>query len=64
MDTATPSWLQDGCGSLFARRKITEIDEQIAIARKMKRLLANADRCKGLDLENCGFVFLAHKLLH
>jgi MerR family redox-sensitive transcriptional activator SoxR len=44
---------------LLARRKITEIDEQIASARKMKRLLAKADRCKCLDLENCGSVFLA-----
>jgi hypothetical protein len=44
---------------LFARRKITEIDELIASARKMKRLLENADRCKCLDLEACGSVFLA-----
>ena len=45
---------------LLARRKITEIDELIARARKMKRLLEKADRCKCLDLENCGSVFLAH----
>jgi MerR family transcriptional regulator, redox-sensitive transcriptional activator SoxR len=45
---------------LLARRKTTEIDELIASARKMKRLLANADRCKCLDLEHCGSVFLAH----
>jgi MerR family transcriptional regulator, redox-sensitive transcriptional activator SoxR len=45
---------------LLARRKITEIDELIASARKMKRLLAKADRCQCLDLENCGSVFLAH----
>jgi MerR family transcriptional regulator, redox-sensitive transcriptional activator SoxR len=45
---------------ILARRKITEIDEQIASARKMKRLLEKADRCKCLDLENCGSVFLAH----
>jgi MerR family redox-sensitive transcriptional activator SoxR len=44
---------------LLARRKITEIDELIASARKMKRLLAKADRCQCLDLENCGSVFLA-----
>ena len=31
---------------LLARRKITEIDELIARARKMKRLLEKADRCK------------------
>ena len=45
---------------LLARRKITELDEQIARARKMKRLLKDADRCKCLDLETCGSVFLAH----
>ena len=30
---------------LLARRKITELDELIARAKKMKRLLANANRC-------------------
>jgi MerR family redox-sensitive transcriptional activator SoxR len=44
---------------LLARRKITEMDEQIASARKMKRLLEKADRCRCLNLEDCGSVFLA-----
>src|SRR3979409_1034877 len=43
---------------LLARRKITEIDELIARARKMKCLLEKADRCKCLDLEDCGSLFL------
>ena len=46
---------------LLARRKITEMDELIARAKKMKRLLENADRCKCLDLEDCGKVFLARR---
>src|SRR6516165_924106 len=44
---------------LLARRKITEMDELIARAKKMKRLLENADRCKCLDLEDCGKAFRA-----
>jgi MerR family transcriptional regulator, redox-sensitive transcriptional activator SoxR len=44
---------------LLARRKITELDELIARARKMRRLLEKADRCKCLNLEDCGSVFLA-----
>jgi MerR family redox-sensitive transcriptional activator SoxR len=44
---------------LLARRKITEMDEQIARARKIKRLLEKADRCHCLNLEDCGSVFLA-----
>ena len=43
---------------LLARRKITEMDELIARAKKMKRLLENADRCKCLELEDCGEIFL------
>ena len=42
---------------LLARRKITEMDALIARAKKMKRLLENADRCKCLDLEDCGKAF-------
>ena len=34
------------------------MDELIASARKVKRLLAKADRCQCFDLENCGSVFL------
>jgi MerR family redox-sensitive transcriptional activator SoxR len=42
---------------LLAQRKITEMDELIARAKKMKRLLEKADRCKCLDLEDCGKAF-------
>jgi len=44
---------------VLARRKITEMDELIARAKKMKRLLQKADRCKCLDLEDCGKIFLS-----
>lgn len=44
---------------VLAQRKITEMDELIARAKKMKRLLQRADRCKCLDLENCAEIFLA-----
>jgi MerR family transcriptional regulator, redox-sensitive transcriptional activator SoxR len=44
---------------LLAQRKITEMDDLIARAKKMKRLLAKADRCKCLELEDCGKAFLA-----
>ena len=43
---------------VLAQRKITEMDDLIARAKKMKRLLEKADRCKCLDLEDCGKVFL------
>ena len=43
---------------LLAQRKIAEMDDLIARAKKMKRLLENADRCRCLDLENCGKFFL------
>src|SRR5881392_1612900 len=49
---------------LLAQRKITEMDDLIARAKKMKRLLENADRCKCLDLEDCGRVFLARSVKH
>ena len=42
----------------LAQRKITEMDDLIARAKKMKRLLEKADRCKCFDLEDCGKVFL------
>jgi MerR family transcriptional regulator, redox-sensitive transcriptional activator SoxR len=44
---------------LLAQRKIAEMDELIARAKKMKRLLEKADRCKCFDLEDCGKAFLA-----
>ena len=44
---------------VLAERKITEMDDLIASARKMKRLLQKADRCKCLELEDCGKAFLA-----
>src|ERR1700736_5359684 len=44
---------------VLAQRKIGEIDDLIARAKKMKRLLEKADRCKCLDLEDCGKGFLA-----
>ncbi len=47
---------------LLARRKITEMDDLIARAKKMKLLLQNADRCKCLDLEDCGKAFSREKL--
>jgi tRNA-Thr(GGU) m(6)t(6)A37 methyltransferase TsaA len=34
------------------------MDDLIARAKKMKRLLEKADRCKCLDLEDCGKIFL------
>jgi hypothetical protein len=35
------------------------MDDLIVRAKKMKRLLEKADRCKCLDLEDCGKAFLA-----
>ena len=46
---------------LLARRNITEIDDLIARAKKMKRLLEKADRCRCLDLEDCGKAFLRER---
>ena len=45
---------------ILAQRKIAEMDELIARARKIKRMLEKADRCKCLDLEDCGRAFVAH----
>ena len=42
---------------VLAQRKIAEMDELIARAKKMKRLLQKADRCKCFDLEVCGKIF-------
>jgi MerR family redox-sensitive transcriptional activator SoxR len=42
---------------LLARRKIAEMDDLIAGAKKMKRLLEKAERCKCLELEDCGKTF-------
>jgi len=47
---------------VLAQRKITEMDDLIARARKMKLLLQKADRCKCLDLEDCGNAFLARSV--
>ena len=44
---------------VLAQRKIAEMDKLIARAKKMKRLLQKADRCKCLDLEDCGKIFLS-----
>ena len=44
---------------VLAQRKIAEMDDLIARAKKMKLLLQRADRCKCLDLEDCGKAFLA-----
>ena len=44
---------------VLAQRKIAEMDDLIARAKEMKLLLQRADRCKCLDLEDCGKVFLA-----
>ena len=46
----------------LAQRKITEMDELIARAKKMKRLLEKADRCQCLALEDCGKAFLARSV--
>src|SRR5258708_22539454 len=46
---------------VLAQRKIAEMDELIARAKKMKRLLEKADRCKCLDLEDCGKAFTREK---
>jgi MerR family redox-sensitive transcriptional activator SoxR len=45
---------------VLAQRKIAEMDDLIARAKKMKLLLQKAERCKCLDLEDCGKAFLAH----
>ena len=42
---------------LLAQRKIAEIDDLIVRAKKMKRLLEKADRCKCFDLQDCGEAF-------
>ena len=47
---------------VLAQRKITEMDDLIARARKMKLLLQKADRCKCLDLDECGKAFLARSV--
>lgn len=47
---------------LLAQRKIAEMDDLITRAKKMKRLLEKADRCKCLDLEDCGKAFLARSV--
>ena len=47
---------------VLAQRKITEMDDLIARTRKMKLLLQKADRCKCLDLEDCGKAFLARSV--
>jgi MerR family redox-sensitive transcriptional activator SoxR len=47
---------------VLARRKIAEMDDLIARAKKMKLLLQKADRCKCLDLEDCGKAFLARSV--
>jgi MerR family redox-sensitive transcriptional activator SoxR len=47
---------------ILAQRKIAEMDDLIARAKKMKLLLQRADRCKCLDLEDCGKVFLARSV--
>ena len=43
---------------VLTQRKIAEMDDLIARAKKMKRLLEKADRCRCLDLEDCGQAFL------
>ena len=45
----------------LAQRKITELDSLIATAKKMKRLLEKADRCKCLNLEDCGKAFFKER---
>jgi len=47
---------------LLAQRKIAEMDDLIARAKKMKRLLENADRCKYLALEDCSKAFFARSV--
>ena len=47
---------------LLAQRKIAEMDDLIARAKEMKLLLQKADRCKCLDLEDCGRAFLARSV--
>jgi hypothetical protein len=47
---------------VLAQRNITEMDDLIARAKKMKRLLQRADRCKCLDLQDCGKVFLSRSV--
>ena len=47
---------------VLAQRKIAEMDDLIARAKKMKLLLQKADRCKCLDLEDCGKAFLARSV--
>src|SRR5712691_9684498 len=44
---------------VLAQRKIAEMDELIAKVKEIKRLLKKADRCKCLELEDCGRAFLS-----
>jgi MerR family redox-sensitive transcriptional activator SoxR len=43
---------------VLAQRKIAEMDHVISRAKQMKLLLQKADRCKCLELEDCGKAFL------
>ena len=45
---------------LLAQRKMNEMDDLIAKAKNMNRLLEKADRCKCLDLEGCGRAILGN----
>ena len=47
---------------VLAQRKMVEMDQLIARAKKMKRLLQRADRCKCLDLEDCGKALLTRSV--
>jgi len=55
----TPAFLR---WQVLAQRKITEMDDLIGRAKKMKLLLQRADRCKCLDLEECGKAVLARSV--
>src|SRR5947199_300078 len=55
----TPAFLR---WQVLVQRKITEMDDLIGRAKKMKLLLQRADRCKCLDLEECGKAVLARSV--
>ncbi len=47
---------------ILAQRKMAELEEMIARAKQVKRLLRKAERCKCLDLEDCGRTLLRKSL--
>lgn len=45
---------------LLGQRKVREMEERIASARRIMDLLLNVDRCECLNLEDCGRALMHH----